>query len=143
MCRSGKLALAGLVSVTLLGAAFMQSRAYGLYFNRMPFGEWLVAAAGWIIATYGPVLVAISLWRSAKYCRNPWALHLLLLPILYVMLVAGSRLILTTLYVPDFDATLGAPILPAFVSIVATVTIYFFALVAEGVSRSGGRENVR
>lgn len=143
MRSSGKLALAGVVGVTFLGAAFMRSRAYDLYFDQMPFGNWLVAASGWIVATYGPVLIAVSLWRFAKHHRAPWLLHLLLLPALYALLIAGSRLMLSTLYVPDFDATLGAPIMPAVLSIIAALTTYSMALAAERFSRSTGRANVR
>ena len=141
MRRSEKLALAGVLGVTLLGAAFMRSRPYALYYGQMPVTKWMIAGAGWVIATYGPVLSAFAFWRFMKHRQRSWMLHLLLLPLVYVMLVAGSRLMLSTLYVPDFDATLGAPIMPAFASIVATATIYSLALIAERMSGSSGQAN--
>lgn len=135
MRRSGKAALIGFILFSFMGVAFLRSRAYDLYFDQMSLDKWSVALAGWCLATYGPVLLGLCLWRLAKRSRNPWIIHLSLVPSLFALLVAGERIMLSTLYVPDFDSTLGAPIMPALVAVLATATIYYSALMIE---RSAG-----
>jgi hypothetical protein len=55
MERCDKLALAGVIIVSLVGAAFTKSFAYRLYFEHISSGKLLIAAAGWALATYGPI----------------------------------------------------------------------------------------
>jgi hypothetical protein len=143
MNRCDQLALAGVLIVSLWGVEFTRSFVYDLYFGRMPVGTLLVAAAGWVIATYGPVLAATLFWRLAKRFPMPWFVHVLLLPSFYALLAAGNLLMLSTLDVPDFDNTLGAPIMPALFVAIATMLVYFSALAVECVLRSRARSNGR
>lgn len=142
MSRCDKLALAGVIIVSRMGVAFTKSSAYHWYFSQMPLGKLLIAIAGWALATYSPILVAALFWRVAKRSKVAWLLHVLLLPSFYGLLVAGNRLILSTLQEPDFDNTLGAPIMPALLVNVATVAVYFSALAVKRVLRLGARANV-
>ena len=66
MKRSDKLALAGLIIVSLGGAALTNSFAYQLYFGQMPPGKLAIAIAGWAVAAYGPILLAGLFWRMAQ-----------------------------------------------------------------------------
>ena len=133
MKRSDTLALAGLIIVSLGGVAFTKSFAYHLYFGEMPAGTMSIAIAGWAIAAYGPILLAWLFWRMAQRISVAWLLHMMLLPSFYALLLAGNALMLSTLEVPDFDDTLGAPIMPALLSIAVTAIVYFSALVARHV----------
>jgi hypothetical protein len=126
-----RVALVAVLIISIVGAFFTITQPSRLYFGDMPTGKWLIAVAGWVTATYGPVVLGLSLWRLAKLCPVPWAIHVLLMPGLYALLVGGNRLILSTLYVKDYDATLGAPVMPAFASLLATIIIYYSAVVTE------------
>lgn len=135
MGRSDKVALIGLTIVTLMGSAFVRGRVYELYFVQLSIQQWFVAAAGWCIATYGPVLAAMILWKSATRSRIPRLRHLLLLPTHYGLLVVGNKLMLSTQYLPDFDSTMGAPIMPALLTIIMTISVYCLSL---GVVHTAG-----
>lgn len=146
MKLSNKLALAGVIAVTLVGAAFTRSFAYKLYFEQlpigrpMPTGQFLTAVAGWALATYGPILVAALFWNLAKRFPVLWILHVLLPLCLYRLLFAGNALMLSALEVGDFDATMGGPIMPAFFVIIVTLVVYFSALiVSKWKAHSSGR----
>jgi len=141
MRRSGKVSGIGLVLVSLTGVAFLRSRAYGLYFDQMSLDNWLIAAAGWCLATYGPILVTLWLWRLTKMRHISWIIHIALLPSLFALLVVGERIMLSTLYSPDFDSTLGAPIMPALLAVLAAATIYYSALMVERRARFQVRPN--
>jgi len=78
-------------------------------------------------------------WRWADRFSAGWLLHLLLIPCLYVLLLAGQRIMLSTVNDPDFDASLGAPIMPAFFCDLAVMAIYFSALGAKQASKSRAR----
>jgi hypothetical protein len=78
-------------------------------------------------------------WHLAKRSSVPWLLHVLLPLCFYGLLLAGNALILSTLYIGDFDSTMGAPVMPAFLSIITTLLVYFSALVA---SKWAARSNV-
>ena len=141
MNRSDKLALAGVILVSLEGAAFTRSFAYHLYFDGMPMGKLLIAASGWVLATFGPIRTAAFLWRLSHRFPKAWLLHLLLLPCLYVLLLAGERIMLSTVSDPDFDGTLGAPIMPAILCILLVAATYFSALASEYALKGGARSS--
>jgi Na+(H+)/acetate symporter ActP len=136
-----KLALAGMISVSLLGYGFTNSVAYHLYFAQMPIWKFLIALAGWSVATYGPIVVATVFWKTAKRTSASWLFHTFLLPSLYALLISGNALMLSTLDVPDFDDTLGAPIMPALFIIIATMIVYLSALVLNRATTLRTRSN--
>lgn len=105
MDRCIKLALVGVITVSLAGFSFINSFAYRLYFEQLPADKLSIAVTGWALATYGPVIVAALLWKLAKRSSAPWLFHILLLPSFYALFVAGSAFMLSTLNVPDFDDT--------------------------------------
>lgn len=136
-----KLALTGVIIVSVEGVAFTKSFAYKLYFGQMPIGNLLIAGTGWALASYGPIILAALFWGIAKRSSMPWLLHVLLLPSFYGLLLAGNALMLSTLDVPDFDDTLGAPIMPALVVMIVTLLVYFSALAGQQALRLRARAN--
>ena len=141
MNRCDQLALAGVIIVSLEGVAFTHSFAFHLYFSQMPIAQLLIAVVGWVMVTYGPIIVATLLWGLAKRSSAPWLLHFLLLPSFWALLVAGNSLMLSTLNVPDFDDTLGAPIMPALLVMTVTIALYASALVLGRLSGLRGQTN--
>jgi hypothetical protein len=141
MDRCIKLALVGVITVSLAGFSFINSFAYRLYFGQVPTTKLSVAVTGWALASYGPVIVAALIWKLAKRSSVPWLFHILLLPSFYALLVAGNALMLSTLNVPDFDDTLGAPIMLALFIIIGTMAIYLLALIVNQTSRFTARGN--
>jgi hypothetical protein len=112
MNRFDKFALIASILMTLLGASGVIATTE-LYF-RFQHPSWtmkVVAGIGWVIWTYGPILVTALFWRWSKRVRFAWTLHLLLLPCIWAVMVAGSRLMLFAMNLRDFDDTLGGPIM--------------------------------
>ena len=131
--RCDKVALVGLVIVSLWGASFLDGPEYTLSFPKMPTTSFLVAVDGWVTAHYGPIIVALAFWKSSGRSSVPWLFHILLLPSCYALLASGDRIMLSTTIVGDWDSTLGAPILPAFLVVIATIAVYYVGLVARRV----------
>jgi len=115
MNRFDIFALIATVFVTLLCAS-MTMAAVDVYIvhDKMPPQGQVIAAAGWILFTFGPIALAALFWRWAKSARFPWLLHLLLLPCMIVAFRIGDALMVSVLKYPsdaDFDSTIGAPIM--------------------------------
>jgi hypothetical protein len=72
----------------------------------------IAGCMGWLLATFGPIVTAVGLWRWFKHLRSPW-LHLLMLPVAYAWVKVGSSLMLSAIGVPDFDDTIGGPVVQA------------------------------
>lgn len=129
MNRLDKIALATAVAATLLSVTRYRF-AFEYYADQMLPGSLVVAALGWGLATYGPLVVAVAFWRSAKHFPSPvpLMLHLLFVPCAFAALAAGDAVMLSTINDPDFDATLGAPELPAFMALIVSIFSYFIAV---------------
>ena len=132
MNRFETLALVTAVVATLLGAMGSLGFAYRYYIDQMSAGGLPVAAAGWAIATYGPLAIATLFWRCAKHLPPPlsWVLHICFFPCALVLFNAGDVLMISTIRDPDFDATLDAPEMPALLSLLVAVGGYITALLA-------------
>ena len=141
MKRSDKLALAGAIIMSCQGVSFATGPVFRLYAPEITAREFPVAIAGWALASYAPILVATLFWRLATRFSTGWLLHLLLLPCLYALLLAGSRIMLSTVNDPDFDNSLGAPIMPALFCALVVTVVYFSALAVKQVSRWRVRSN--
>lgn len=89
---------------------------------------WTIWIAGWVIAAYGPLAIAIWFWRWAKRVRTPWVLHLLFLPCAFLPLQAGLSMILFVIDDPDFDSMMGGPVIPAMLFFLVSVGEYFGAV---------------
>jgi len=139
MRRSGTLALTGVILMSCQGVLFATGPIFRLYARDITAWELPVAVAGWALASYGPILVATLFWRWADRFPKGWLLHLLLLPCLYALLLAGRRIMGSTVIDSDFDSTLGAPIMPALLFSVVVMAVYYSALAAKPVSRRQGR----
>jgi hypothetical protein len=129
-------ALAGAALITGQGVLFARGPVFReIYGPEITGWELPVAIAGWVLASYGPILAGALLWRWADRFSKGWLLHLLLVPCLYALLLAGARIMLSTVNDPDFDNTLGAPIMPAFFCAFVVLVVYFSALAMKRVSK--------
>lgn len=137
MTRFEKLALAAAILITLFYLSNIGTFAFQYYLEQIPVEKLPVMIAGWALIAYGPLLVAVFFWRWAKRISTPLMLHLLFLPGAAALFGIGEQLMLSTIQDPDFDAMLGAPVIPAFFLFLATMATYFFALLVRRISKSG------
>lgn len=94
------------------------------------------AVLGWAVATFGPLALAVLFRRLARRVSRPWLLHLLFLPGAYGLIIAGSRIMSFVVGDPGFDATLGGPVMQAFLLFLFIVPAYFVAAAASALKRS-------
>jgi hypothetical protein len=145
--RFDKVALAAVIAMTLL-CARGQLRIAHFYLDPLHFsGKKLSAtvaiwAAGWVIATYGPMAIAACFWRWTKRARAAWIFHILLLPCAVVTWNAGQSIMLLVIKDPDFDGTLGGPVMPAALLLLVAVGGYFAALISRQIRRTGEQAEV-
>jgi len=111
-----------------LNATLDAAGAY-LGMNRIPQALQALGILGWLVATFAPLGLAVAFWRFAKRVSRPWLLHLLFLPCAFVLLIAGSRAMAFVAGAPDFDATLGGPMLQASLLFVIATAVYLGAVV--------------
>ncbi|HEX5184206.1 MAG TPA: hypothetical protein VFW19_13795 [Allosphingosinicella sp.] len=144
MNRFDKMMLAAAVVVTLIFARGQMEIAR-LYIQMDHLSDRIIPTwtAGWLIATYGPIAVAAWFWRRAKRARAPWVLHILFLPGAIILLNAGESIMLSTIPDPDFDATLGGPMMPAVLLFLIAVGGYACALVSRRIRSAGDRAQGR
>ena len=83
---------------------------------------------GWFTATFGPIGLVVVFWRCTKILRRAWMLHLLMLPFTLAMFKAGSALMLSVIGSPDFDDTLGGPVLQGIALLLLAVIGYYSAV---------------
>ena len=104
--------------------------AAALYTSVKAMTPWekVVGCVGWLVATFGPITVSVIFWRLSKHLQRALVLHLLMLPIAYALTRAGAWLMLYVIGVPDFDDTIGGPIVQAFLLFVVAVIGYYFAV---------------
>lgn len=124
--------LFGLLAVAITTCLFVGAAldAASLYVSARPMsvGERIIGCFGWLVATFGPMILAILFWRRAKGLRNGWTLHLLMLPLAFATLKIGASLMLSVIGSPDFDDTLGGPIIQAMVLFLLAVIGYYSAV---------------
>jgi len=142
MRRSDTLALAGAILMSFQGVLFATGPVFrSFYAPDITAWKLPVWVAGWALITYGPILTAALFWRWADRFSHSWLLHILMIPCLYALLLAGGRSMGSTVRDSDFDSTLGAPVVPAFLSALVVIAIYFSALAAKQISRWQSRLN--
>ncbi|MHA6723676.1 hypothetical protein [Sphingomonas sp. RS2018] len=130
----------GVTAFLFLGAAL---NAADLYMSVKPMsaGDLMIGSLGWIIATFGPIFLAIVFWRLAKRLQTAWVLHLLMLPSALTMLGAGRALMLSVTDTPDFDDTIGGPVIQATALLLSAVMGYYLAVVYTGLKRRSATAN--
>jgi hypothetical protein len=136
MNRFDKLALVAVILVTLICVRGPGDLVYDYYRKQIPDGMLPIGLAGFVIATYGPITVAVLFWRWAKRTSMPWVLHLLLVPSAAGLLSIGEALMLHVIKDPDFDATMDAPLMASTLLFLVAIGTYFGALIAKQVSKS-------
>ncbi|HEY0026832.1 MAG TPA: hypothetical protein VGC35_03085 [Allosphingosinicella sp.] len=115
-------------TILCIEAALHAADAY-THFRPISGAKQMLGVIGWIIATFGPIGVAVCFWRLAKRVRAPWVVHLLFLPCAYALLMAGVYLMLFVIGDPDFDSTLGGPVMQAALLFAAASVLYFGAAI--------------
>lgn len=130
MNRLDGIATVTALAATLMGIVGFRNFAFGYYADQMLPGSLPVGMAGWAIATYGPLIAAVAWWRYAKrLSRNvALSLHAIFLPCVLGIFWAGDAIMLAILSDPDFDATLGAPEMPALLSLAVAIVSYYAAV---------------
>ena len=140
MNRFDKFALAAAAIVTLVffGTACNAFEIYVVMFH-MPQGMIPVAVLGWLLFTYGPIVLAALLWRWSKHMRRPWVLHLIALPLLYGVGMLSVEMMLYAANQPDFDDTLGAPVFAGSILFLLAVAGYLAAMISTWLARHADR----
>ena len=117
----------GITTFLFLGSAL---HAANLYASVKPMSavDMIIGLSGWIIATFGPVGLAVAFWRLAKATRRAWLIHLLMLPLALALLWIGSILMLFVTGTPDFDDTIGGPIIQGLALFLLSVNGYYSAV---------------
>ncbi len=96
-----------------------------------------LGATGWLLANYGPIATALLIWRWSQRMRRSWILHVLLLPIIFAEMRVGGDMMLHVMDQPDFDAMMGAPIIPGTALVVVALLGYLAALISRQMSAAG------
>ena len=86
-----------------------------------------IALIGWPISNYGSMVIAALFWRWSK-ARGGWIPPLLFLPVVYAVMLLGDRILIYAFDVPDFDSTLGAPVMIGMLLLPIAVFGYFGTL---------------
>ena len=115
-------------TILFLGAAL---HAAELYASAMPMSVWQqgLGCSGWLVATFGPITVAAAFWRLSKRAQRRWIFHALLLPLTYGLVRIGAAMMLLVIGSPDFDDTIGGPIVQADVLWLLAIVGYYAAVV--------------
>jgi len=130
MNRFDKFALAIAAAATLLCAReTMNSGIFYVEAYSLTRAASAIGILGWILASYGPIALAALPWRWSKRCRLDWVLHLLFLPGAILIFWAGNFLMLHVIGAPDFDASIGGPVILGILLLLAAVGGYLFAAI--------------
>ena len=130
----------GVTTFLFLGAALDAASLY-VSVRPMSAADVVWGCSGWLIATLGPVTLAVVFWRRAKTIRKAWLLHLLMLPLALGMLKLGDSLMLSVTRTPDFDDTIGGPIIQAIALLLLAVIGYYSAVLYTAFKRSAAPAN--
>ncbi|HEX8579260.1 MAG TPA: hypothetical protein VF655_06655 [Allosphingosinicella sp.] len=124
----------GVTTFFFLGAAL---DAASLYASVRPMSarDLVLGCSGWLVATFGPITLAVLFWRWSKGIRRAWTLHLLMLPSALAMLKLGGLLMLSATGAQDFEGTLGGPVFQAGVLLLLAVIGYYSAVVCAALNR--------
>lgn len=121
-------------------ATFFFMRFYRGRLSEQMFGLWLTAI---VAETFLPALAATVFWRMARRYRHGWILHILLLPVLWVIMWASESIILYATNDPDPDGPSGWATIPATLVLIIVVVTYAARLIALGVASGTPRSTDR
>lgn len=129
MTRFDKFCLVMAVAVTALCARRSFIALEDAY--RLRGYDLAVAVVGWLIATYVPIAAALLFrrWTSGQRVKCP--LHFLFALIAYAAFYLGGRLMLSVIGHPDFDATLGDPVMPGLLLFIIAIVAYAVAALVD------------
>jgi hypothetical protein len=130
----------GVTTFFFLGAALEAGSLYASV-RPMSAGGLVLGCSGWFIATFGPIALAVVLWRWAKGLRKAWTLHVLMLPLALATLKLGGSLMLFGIGTPDFDATNGGPVIQAIALLLLAVIGYYAAVLYTAFKRWSAAAN--
>jgi len=134
MNRFDMVALCAAICITLLAMGRIPF-SFSLYLQHASSVQWAIWILGEIVITYGPIAAAALCWRWSGQTRWPALPHLLFLPLAMSLFWGGQSLLLAATDVPDFDDTIGAPVMPgAFLFLIAS-GLYVGALMHRAATR--------
>jgi hypothetical protein len=131
---------AGVTTFFFLGAALDAASLYASV-RHMTAKDLVLGCFGWSIATLGPIVLAVVFWRWAKMLRKAWVLHVLMLPSALAMLKVGASLMLSVTGTPDFDDTIGGPLIQAIALLSLAIIGYYSAVLYVVFKRSSAAAN--
>lgn len=131
-------AVAAIVTTGLCIEGTLNAAEAYLGSRRIPQALQLLPILGWLVATFAPLGLAVGFWRLSRRVSRPWLLHLQFLPCAFVLFIAGARIMGFVANDPDFDATLGGPVIQAFLLFVISTAVYFGAVVHSAWRRRAG-----
>lgn len=130
---SSGLALTGAIAASYIGVSFLVNFWDHPYILGKSWGSIALMILTWMTFTYGPIFIGYIFWNGAGWFRRPWLPHLLLLPALYAYALLADNLMLWAFGAPDWDGTMGAPIMPGFLLMLLMIVIYYLGLAAKSL----------
>ena len=116
----------------------------GLYvLQALPSRRASMAAAGWLISTFGPLGLSIGVLVTAQRLQPQWVLHVLFSPCAFALDRAGASILFYAADVPDGDGIEGRTLIAAFGFLVLTLLVHVTARAALAVGRISRRASVR
>lgn len=101
-----------------------------------------LGVAGWLISTFGPIALSVSVWLMARRLKARWLVHLIFIPAAIVIFRGGSSLFFYAAGVSG-DSTLGGyALLAAGAFLLLTVFVHAAAFLVEGLKKTTHRANV-
>ena len=98
---------------------------------------------GYTIATFGPLSSAIAFWRLSDRVQASWMMHLLFVPVAFLIYKLGEQLVYYAAGVPDGDSVEGYMLLPALSLFVLTTVSYLSVLASRALTRFWRQRNAR
>jgi hypothetical protein len=95
----------------------------------------IVAILGWLLASYGAMVLAVLFWRCSKRMRFGWLLHPLFPVAAFLSYWAGGSIMLGAIGASDFDSTIGGPVIVGGLLLPISMLGYLVAVISFYVSR--------
>lgn len=103
----------------------------------------VIGCIGWLVATFGPILLCVSLWRFSKRPRRGWFAHIVFFPVALGLCNGGDRMMLYAAGEWDWDGVTGGPILQAMFLFMLAVVGYYSAAMWTAAATWWSRAHVR
>lgn len=141
MKRLGAMAYWAVIGcIVLLTAREVVEPSLYLY-ERHTSGMVTLGVIGWFVATLGPLVLSVWVWRAARRVKQKWLWHLLFIPCSIAIYRLGASTLFYAAGVPDGDSVEGYTLLAGNGFLLFTLFVHTAALVAQAAAMV--RSNVR